>query len=135
MTCESLIKQFWALMARNDFHAVAAVLADDFLLDWPQSGERIRGAHNFAEMNAEYPAQGPWTFRIDALIADATHAVSEVAVSDGVTHGRAISFFTVTGGKISAMREYWPDPFPAPANRAHLVEQNETPPRAARPIA
>jgi ketosteroid isomerase-like protein len=122
MTCEAIIRQFWTLMASNDFHATAAVLADDFTLEWPQSGERIRGAHKFAEMNAQYPAHGRWTFRIDALIADQTHAVSEVAVSDGVVHARAISFFTVNGGKISAIREYWPDPFPAPSNRAHLVE-------------
>ncbi len=54
-----LVEQFWQLMASNDFYAVSAVLSEDFVLEWPQSGERIRGAENFAKMNAEYPAHGP----------------------------------------------------------------------------
>lgn len=41
-------REFWRLMASNDFHSVAAVLADDFVLEWPQSKERIRGAASFA---------------------------------------------------------------------------------------
>ncbi len=28
-------REFWRLMATNDFHAVAAVLAPDFVLEWP----------------------------------------------------------------------------------------------------
>jgi hypothetical protein len=51
---------------------------------------------------------------------DAT--VSDVVVTDGVTLARAISFFTVDGGKVRRLIEYWPEPYSAPANRAHLVE-------------
>jgi ketosteroid isomerase-like protein len=32
------------------------------------------------------------------------------------------SFFTVVDGKVARLVEFWPDPFGAPANRAHLVE-------------
>ena len=45
-------------MKANDFLSVGSVLADDFVLDWPQSNERIRGRDNFAAMNEEYPASG-----------------------------------------------------------------------------
>ena len=35
---------------------------------------------------------------------------------------KAISFFTVEGGKIARLVEYWPEPYSAAASRAHLVE-------------
>lgn len=119
---EQVVRRFWALMATNDFGRVAEVLAPDFTLDWPQSGERIRGAERFARMNAEYPAQGPWRFALNRLVAQDDTVVTEVDVTDGVQRGRALSFFTVRDGQVHRIVEYWPDHFPAPAGRAHLVE-------------
>jgi ketosteroid isomerase-like protein len=110
-------------MSTNDFRSVGALLADDFVLDWPQSNERIRGRDNFAAMNEEYPAHGRWTFTINRLIGDEHEAVSDVLVSDGVQNARAISFFSIEDGKIARMVEYWPDNYPAPENRRHLVER------------
>lgn len=38
-------------MASNDFDLVATVLADDLVVDWPRSNERIHGAnHAFAAL-------------------------------------------------------------------------------------
>jgi len=121
----AVVRAFWALMASNDFTAVGEVLADDFVLEWPQTRERIRGRANFARMNAEYPAQGRWTFRIDRLFGDGSQVVSDVAISDGAMHARALSFFTVEAGRIRRVVEYWPEPYAAPTNRAHLVEAME----------
>jgi SnoaL-like domain len=118
-----VVREFWRLMAGNDFHAVASVLASDFVLEWPQSSECIRGAENFARMNHEYPAHGPWQFHLNRLVGGTDEAVSDVSISDGVQTARAISFFTVTGGKINRLVEFWPEPFAAPVNRAHLVER------------
>lgn len=118
----AVVRAFWRLMATNDFAATAEVLADDFVLDWPQSGERIRGAARFARMNAEYPAHGPWRFETVRLVAAPGEVVTHVSVTDGVQHAEAISFFTVRDGRIARIVEFWPDPFPAPANRRHLVE-------------
>ncbi len=117
-----VVREFWRLMATNDFDAVGAVLADDFVLEWPQSRERIVGAANFARMNREYPAHGPWRFTVHRVVAGEGEAVSDVSVTDGVQHARAISFFTVVGGKVARLVEYWPEPYAAPGNRAHLVE-------------
>lgn len=116
---------FWRLMASNDFHTVGQVLAPDFVLEWPQSRERIRGAARFAQMNSEYPAHGPWRFTVHRLFGSDTEAVSEVTVTDGVQTARAVSLFTVLAGKITRLVEYWPEPYAAPANRAHLVETME----------
>lgn len=117
-----LVTEFWRLMATNDFDSVAQVLADDFVLEWPQSKERIRGAANFGRMNREYDAKGPWRFTVHRIVANDHEAVSDVSVTDSYTHGRAISFFDIVNGKIARITEFWPDEFIAPANRAHLVE-------------
>ena len=124
-TALATVREFWRLMAANDFASVAAVLAPGFVLEWPQSGERLRGAERFALMNAEYPAHGAWQFTINRLVAAHSQAVSDVSVTDGVQAARAISFFTVEQGKITRLVEYWPEPYPAPQNRAHLVERME----------
>jgi ketosteroid isomerase-like protein len=117
-----VVRRFWQLMRSNDFGSVGSVLAEEFVLEWPQSKERIRGSERFALMNAEYPAHGRWSFTLNRLVGSETEAVSDVSVTDGVQHARAISFFTVANGKITRLVEYWPEPFAAPANRTHLVE-------------
>lgn len=122
-TPPEIVREFWRLMASNDFASVGAVLADGFVLEWPQSNERIRGAARFAQMNAEYPAHGPWRFDVRRIVGDtAGEAVSEVAITDGVQHATALSFFMIAGGRIVRIVEYWPEPYAAPANRAHLTE-------------
>jgi hypothetical protein len=119
----ALVHEFWTLMGSNDFASVQSVLSEQFILEWPQSNERIRGAARFAQMNSEYPAHGPWRFMVNRVVANAAHeAVSDVSVTDGALTARAISFFTVEAGKITKIVEYWPEPYAAPANRVHLVE-------------
>ena len=124
-TAVEVAREYWRLMASNDFGSVAAVLAPEFVLEWPQSRERIRGAERFARMNREYVAHGLWKFAVRRIFGNATEAVSDVEVTDGVQHARAISFFAVAGGKIERLVEYWPEPYAAPPNRAHLVELME----------
>jgi len=117
------VREFWARMASNDFASVGEVLADDFHVDWPQTRERIRGRDDFARMNAEYPARGPWRFAIHRLFGQDGQVVSDVGVTDGVTVARAISFFTVVDGRVARLVEFWPEPYEPPAGRAHLVER------------
>lgn len=121
-TTLAVVNHFWRLMATNDFYAVGAVLAEAFVLEWPQSNERVRGARRFGQLNTEYPAQGPWRFTVNRIVAAEAEAVTDVTITDGVLTARAISFFTVVDGKITRLVEYWPEPYPAPENRAHLVE-------------
>lgn len=133
-SAEAVVREFWRLMATNDFHAVKAVLADDLIVEWPQSKERMVGAEKFARMNAEYPAHGPWHFTLNRLVASGDEVVTQVSVSDGVQHAEPVSFFTVRDARIVAMLEYWPDPFEAPQNRRHLVEpMADARPAATRP--
>ena len=121
-SAEATVREFWRRMASNDFHSVRAVLAEDFVMDWPQSGERIVGGENFARMNAEYPTEGRWSFRINRLVAAGERVVTQVSVSDGRQHAEPVSFFTVADGRITTLVEYWPEPFAPAGNRRHLVE-------------
>jgi len=119
----AIVRDFWTRMASNDFGSLAPLLAENFMLEWPQSNERIRGGANFIQMNQEYPAGGPWTFEVIQIIGAATEAVSHVIVSDGTQTARSISFFTLGGDKIAKIVEFWPEPYDPPANRQHLVER------------
>lgn len=117
-----VVREFWRLMATNDFHSVAAVLSADFVLEWPQTNERIRGAERFARMNHEYPAQGVWRFAVNRIVAGERDAVSDVTVTDGVQVARAISFFAIEEGKVKRVVEFWPEPCAPASDRSHLVE-------------
>jgi len=59
MTTVEVVQKFWSLMQTNDFKSVGQVLSDDFVLEWPQSGERIRGRENYAAMNEVWDAWVP----------------------------------------------------------------------------
>jgi ketosteroid isomerase-like protein len=124
-TAVEVVREFWRLMATNKFASVGAVLSSSVVVDWPQSNERIRGPERFAAVNSEYPAHGPWTFTVNHLVGNATEVVTDVSVSDGVQHARAISFFTVAEGKVVRIVEFWPEPYAAPDNRRHLTEPIE----------
>ncbi len=117
-----LVREFWETMQTNDFRAASELLSDDYVLEWPQSNERIRGRDNFSAINEQYPAHGRWNFVLIRVVGNEHEAVSDVSITDGVQSARVISFTTVKDGKISKQLEFWPENYPAPENRKHLVE-------------
>lgn len=122
MNSVEIVREYWSRMETNDFAFAAEILSDQFILDWPQSNERIRGKKNFIAVNTEYPAQGRWEFTVNRIIGDENTVVTDVSVTDGTIKARAITFSTVMDDKIVNQIEYWPDDYPAPENRKHLVE-------------
>lgn len=117
------VRAFWSAMQTNDFRAAGTFLADEFVLEWPQSGERIRGRDNFALVNEYYPAVGRWEFTVHRIVAENDTVVTDVTVTDGVTNGRALTFSTVHDGKIVHQVEYWPDSYEAPEWRSAWIER------------
>lgn len=111
------------MMGSNDFEAASNCLSEDYELLWPQSAERVTGRANFAALNASYPAQGLWSFRINSLVGEGNIVVSDVTVSDGQVKARAITFSTVRDGLISNQVEFWPDDYEAPEWRSQWVER------------
>src|ERR1043165_3391106 len=118
---KQIVERFWAAMQSNDFKAAGEFLHNDYVLEWPQSGERIRGRDNFVAINANYPAHGSWEFTIHGMLAEGDKVVSDVRVTDGTIVGRVITFSTVRDGKIIHQTEFWPDPFEPPAWREAWV--------------
>jgi hypothetical protein len=71
-------------MAYNDFSSVQAVLSDQFVLERPQSNERVRGAEKYVQMNAEYPARALELYAKPSGRHDnSREAVSDVGISRG----------------------------------------------------
>lgn len=121
MIHQAVVEALWAAFDRFDFDAVAPLLADDFVCEWQQSGERIRGRENFIAVQKHYPGKFRCTIR--QIVVSGDMVVTETAVSDGVKHDTAISFFTLRAGQIVHLREFWPDPMDAQAWRARWVER------------
>lgn len=120
---KQVVEKFWATMQTNDFKAAGQLLHNDYVLEWPQSRERIRGRANFVAINENYPAHGHWEFTIHRMLAEGDEVVSDVDVTDGVIRGRVITFSTVRDGRILRQIEFWPDPFEPAPWRARWVEQ------------
>ena len=56
---EAQIRNHLEALARGDAAAIAEHLADDFVQEWPQSGERIRGAQACLAVAQAYPGGMP----------------------------------------------------------------------------
>lgn len=125
LTPTQVVLEFYRRMNTNDFTFAAELLSEDYILEWPQSAERIRGRAHFVAVNIEYPACGPWRFTLNRLVAGEDEVVTDVSVTDGTQSARAITFHTLRGGFISKQVEFWPENYPAPQNRQHLVEAME----------
>lgn len=122
-TSRQIVERFWRTMNTNDWVVVGQLLHEGYALEWPQSGERIRGRDSFVAVNAHYPAAGPWRFDVHRIIADEHGAASDVAVTAPSVSARVVSFFEMRDGCIWHMTEYWPDPFAAATWRSEWVER------------
>jgi ketosteroid isomerase-like protein len=118
------VHSLWRAFDALDFEAAAGLLHPDFVCEWPQSRERIRGVRNYIEVNRNYP--GNWRITVDRLVAEGDLVASEVTIvltQDGVQReDRAVSFFQLRDGLIVHETDYWPDPYLAPPGRAQWVE-------------
>ncbi|MFF2277272.1 nuclear transport factor 2 family protein [Agromyces sp. NPDC058126] len=105
-TPAGVIEALWRRIQARDWAGVRVLLADELVVDWYASLERIVGPENFVAVNAEYP-EG-WSIRVLSIVADGDRVVSEVEVPhEGVGVFRAASFWTVHDGLVVEGREYW----------------------------
>ncbi len=118
-----VVEQLWSRTQARDWDGVGALLAEDFLLEWPHDLVRLRGRANFVEFNRTYP-EG-WSIEVLRIGAQGNTVVSEVRVPNA-TLGPfyALSFFEVDGGQIASCREYWvPEVYEEPSGeRARWFE-------------
>ena len=103
-------------------------VTDDFVEEWPQSGERIVGRDAVMKLGQSYEkATGTsprMTFR--RMVGAGDLYVVEGTIDYG--DGTPVSYIGVAeyrDGKIAKVTEYFANPFEAPAWRADMVERME----------
>jgi len=101
-----VVAQLWGRIQARDWPGVGQLLAEDFVLEWPQDMVRLRGRAKFVEFNAKYP-EG-WSIEVLRIVADGNTVISEVHVPHpSVGPHFALSFFEVDEDRIVSCREYW----------------------------
>lgn len=98
----------------------------DYVMEMPQSGERIRGRENMRAFQEAFPGNSsPPSIRIRrVLVRDGLWVVETVNDYGGhVFHGAAI--LELRDGRILRDTRYFAGPFPPPAWRARWVEKME----------
>ena len=121
MNHEALVRALWERMEARDWDNLPELFHAEFVLEWQQSNERIRGATNFVKVNQNYP--GDWHIRILRIVVSGDEAASQVAVDiDGRTD-TASSFYTFENGEILSITEYWSETYNAPDWRRAWTEQ------------
>ena len=98
---------------------------DDFIQEWPQSGERLskEGSTRLAKSYPEMSGTSP-TFTYKGMIGGGDVFVVEGTIDYG--DGVPVSYVgigQVRDGKVARMTEYFANPFEAPAWRADFVDR------------
>jgi ketosteroid isomerase-like protein len=113
----------WKALQAGAWEAAGGFLHDDFVQEWPQSGERIVGRDNAMAIERNFPGGLP-TMRFRRTLAGGDLAVLEVELTyaDG---GRylGVSVLELRDGKVVKETDYYAQPFPAPEWRARWVER------------
>jgi ketosteroid isomerase-like protein len=105
----------------HDFEVMDEVFADDAVVEYPQSGERMRGRANIRAVEETYPGLPKVTIRRKLVVGDLA-----LVESDLDYQGRPyqeVSIFEFGDGKIVRLTQYFPEPFEAPESRARWVER------------
>jgi hypothetical protein len=122
---------FEEVLKSGDFAKLGALIqeyaTDDFVEEWPQSGERLTrdAALRMGEMYQDKTGMSP-TFRYKGMLGGGDMFVVEGTIDYG--DGIPVSYVgigEVRDGKVSRMTEYFANPFEAPAWRADFVERME----------
>jgi len=106
----------------NDLQALDAVFTEDVILEWPQSGERIRGGSDRREIYRRFPSLPKVTPQRTTGSGDVWVLEASLDYGDGDPY-QCVFIFSMRDGKIAREVGYWSKPFPAPEWRAAWVER------------
>jgi hypothetical protein len=120
-TVRAALKRHWDASDANDFDVEHEIYCDHAMLDYPQSGERIRGRHNIQESRFVQPNRKRFTVR--RIIGSNNFWVTEFVLAyDGVP-SYAVSIMEFHEGLVANETQYFADGFDPAPSRAHLVER------------
>ncbi|WST46186.1 nuclear transport factor 2 family protein [Streptomyces avidinii] len=119
-----VVSRLWERIEARDWDGVAELIAEDAVIEWPVSGERIVGRANFIAVNSDDGYADERSVELLRILADGNLVVTEVEIPQDHVVYRAVSLWTVRDGEVVGAREYWTSPGqdPAPRWRAGYVE-------------
>ena len=121
---DSTIKQRIArhfVAAGKDEIAAGEIFADDAVVEWPQSGERIRGKADIIAMHQAAPVAVDIQVR-RIIGCDALWITEGTIRYDGGQPTKAVFIMEVRDGKVARETDYFGAPFDAPAYRRQWVQ-------------
>lgn len=120
---------FEAALRSGDMGAMTRLLmeygTDDFVQEWPQSGERLNRANSirlFEQYGAETGTAPTFAYKRMVGGGDVFIVEGTIDYGDGVPVSY-VGLGELRDGKVAKMTEYFANPFPAPEWRAAFVER------------
>jgi hypothetical protein len=121
---ETLVRQLIAdhfAVAGKDEVAAAQIFADDAVVEWPQSGERIRGKPQIVALHEASPVRVD--FDIRRTIGRDDLWVTEATIRyDGARPTMAVFIMEFRDGKVVRETDYFGERFDPPEYRSTWVE-------------
>jgi hypothetical protein len=115
------LDRHWAASDRNDFDVEHDIYRDDAVLEYPQSGERIRGRHNIQASRTVQPSSK--RFAVRRITGRGDLWVSEFIITYDGQASYTVSIMEFLDGKVARETQYFGDPFAPGPSRAQLVER------------
>jgi SnoaL-like domain len=114
------LARHWAASDANDFATEHEIYREDAVLDYPQSGERIRGRHNIAASREAQPNDKRFTVR--RVLGGGELWISELVLTYDDTPFYVVSIMQFEGGEVVHETQYFGEPFEPGPSRAQFVE-------------
>jgi hypothetical protein len=117
---QRLIADHFAVAGKDEV-AAAEIFADEAVIEWPQSGERIRGKTNIIALHEAAPVRVDVDLR--RTIGGGDVWVTETTIRyDGTRPTKAVFIMEFRDGRVIRETDYFGDPFDPPAYRRAWVE-------------
>jgi ketosteroid isomerase-like protein len=117
---DRLYERVW-ISEDHDFDVMDESFAEDAVVEYPQSGERIRGRKNIRAVEEGYPGLPKVELRRKLVVGDV--AVVEAKLDYEGKFYDEVSIFEFRDGKIARHTSYFAEPFEAPERRDKWVER------------
>ncbi|HTJ64615.1 MAG TPA: nuclear transport factor 2 family protein [Alphaproteobacteria bacterium] len=124
LTIRAALERHWAASDATDFETEHEIYREDAVLDYPQSGERIRGRKNIQQNRFVQPNKKRFTVR--RIIGGGDLWITEFGLTyDGIP-SYTVSIMEFRDGRVDKETQYFADRFEPSPTRAHLVEHTGT---------
>jgi hypothetical protein len=115
------LNRHWAASDANDFVVEHEIYREDAVLEYPQSGERIRGRHNIQASRTAQPSSKSFTVR--RIVGTGALWVTEFIIAYDGQPSWSVSVMEFLDGKVARETQYFGDPFEPGPSRAQWVER------------